>query len=627
MKDNKDKNSSRNGDVTNEESKRRGVRDSGNHDADVVDSRIRSTALSSSPKSNTSQPSERKHRESSSSSPINESRRSGSSHDRRQMSYRDERSRLDYPRHRDDLRHERHRSDRDRSGSDRHERGRFERDRSGRDLHRRNDRHPHGDWGDPRGFHHRRERCDSPPGGFRRSPVDHGRRRSYSESPERSIDSLDSRSRSRSRSRPRSRSNRRSEQRYAGTRRSRSRSRSPPSSSSSVSSSSISSDDDEMSIGRDESTFSKDQRTVFVSQLVMRATEKDIRRYFRRKVGCKVKEVIFLRDKRTKSHKGGAYIEMRRIEDVNKAVAVSGSAPDFQRFPLLIKPSEAEKNYVAPVNKTVVTASMMEASAATAPSHTRDGRSIEVQKVYVGDLDNSVSEEHLFALFSQFGQLAKVTMQLDPATQSRRGFAFLSFGDPKVANLAIHTMANRVLAGRPMRTGWASQPSSAFGVEVVTSDEFPGDLEVRKQRAFAVLEKLNGSANNEASDQLSEDIDSNNGMSDNLIDASNTTSSVPGIRGEPGPNILIHNMFDKDNQTDEGWAEELKEEFTDECSKFGKITAVTVKFKESGGKIFATFDSVDSAKECSENLSGRWFDKRQLQVEYVDESRLPDGHT
>jgi len=57
---------------------------------------------------------------------------------------------------------------------------------------------------------------------------------------------------------------------------------------------------------KDESSSSKDKRTVFVSQLVMRSTEKDIRRYFQKKVKCKVKEVILLRDRRTGQHKGSA---------------------------------------------------------------------------------------------------------------------------------------------------------------------------------------------------------------------------------------------------------------------------------------------------------------------------------
>ncbi|KAL3944802.1 MAG: hypothetical protein SGBAC_001125 [Bacillariaceae sp.] len=368
------------------------------------------------------------------------------------------------------------------------------------------------------------------------------------------------------------------------------------------------------------------QEEIFVSQLVMRATEKDIRRYFRRKVGCIVREVIFLKDKRTRSHKGGAYIELGRIEDVNKAVAVSGTAPDFQRFPLLVKLSEAEKNYLASAT-AIETASTMVASSNIVPLRISDGRTVEAQKVYVGGLDASVKEEHLFALFSQFGQLEKVAMQIEPGSQDHKGFAFLSFRDAKVANLAIHSMANKILAGRPVRTGWASQQSSSVGVEIVTSEEFPEDAETRRRRSFAVLEKLTGAVNSGNSGQLSDGIDSKSDGNAKPVETLLPTSAVVdvGVKGALAPNILVHNMFDKDTETGEGWARELKDEFMEECSKFGKILTITVMSQESGGKIFASFDSAEAAKLCAQNLSGRWFDKRQLRVEYVDVSRLPDG--
>lgn len=436
--------------------------------------------------------------------------------------------------------------------------------------------------------------------------------------------------------------------RYHGHRRSRDRElrRSPPrrshsTSSSSDSSSSSSSSEDEDP--REESPLSKDTRTVFVSQLVMKATAKDVRRYFRRKVGCKVKEVIMLRDKRTGNHKGYAYIEMRQIEDVNKAVAVTGQPPDFQRFPILVKASEAEKNYVAPTTTSVTTSSTKAALSNSAPYLTKDGRVVEAQKLYIGGLDPSVSEEHLYAIFSQFGQLEKVTMPMNPETKTRQGNALLSFREPEVANLARITMSNKILAGRPLRTGWASQPPSIPGVDIVTSDETPDDASVRAERAFAVLSQLTGSSQTgESESSYIGDMETSsytelgrsslrsnggNGVVHNAtvggISTALEASETLKVTGEPSKHILVHNMFDKDTETDEGWAEDLREEFMEECSKFGKISSITVMSDQAGGKIYACFEQPDAATKCAENLSGRWFDKRRLRVEYVDESNLP----
>ena len=421
-------------------------------------------------------------------------------------------------------------------------------------------------------------------------------------------------------------------------------------SSSSSSSSSESEEDRKINNSKDDDTaFSRDQRTVFVTQLVMRATEKEIRRYFRKKVGCKVKEVILLKDKRTGNHKGCAYVQMRRIEDVNKAVAVNGQPPDFQRFSILVKGSEAEKNYVIPASSSVVTASMMGTSASLGPLFNKAGKMIQSQQVYVGSLDSSVSEEHIFAIFSQFGQLEKVSMQMDPATKISKGYAFLSYRDPKEANLAIQTMANQVIAGRPMKTGWASQASSIPGVEIMTSEEFPADARERAMKALTVLAQLTGSsASNvsmkttnvspkaekviDAALQMKNDItitpsvaDARASMSSlsSVVPKTSVTTSAKEVGGEPTRFLLVHNMFDKDQEIEKGWEKEIKEDFIEEASQFGNIETVRVMSKQAGGKLYAAFDTVEAAGNCAKNLAGRWFDKRQLRVEYVAASDIP----
>lgn len=91
----------------------------------------------------------------------------------------------------------------------------------------------------------------------------------------------------------------------------------------------------------------------------------------------------------------------------------------------------------------------------------------------------------------------------------------------------------------------------------------------------------------------------------------------------PTATILVHNMFDKDEETDEGWEEDIRLDFEEESSKYGKIRSVVVMSKEPGGKLYAAFETVEGAKECAQNLAGRWFDKRQLRVEFVADEAMP----
>jgi len=108
-------------------------------------------------------------------------------------------------------------------------------------------------------------------------------------------------------------------------------------------------------------------------------------------------------------------------------------------------------------------------------------------------------------------------------------------------------------------------------------------------------------------------------------EVSNTNDNDPKqVKGQPSKNILVRNMYDKDEETEEGWEEDIKLDFEEESSKHGKIVAVKVMSKEVGGKIYASFETVEGAKACAENLAGRWFDKRQLKVEFVSDGLFAD---
>ena len=221
---------------------------------------------------------------------------------------------------------------------------------------------------------------------------------------------------------------------------------------------------------------------MFVSQLVMKAHERDIRHYFRREAG-RVQDVILLRDKRTGRHKGCAYVEMANLADIPAALELSAQVPDFQRFPILVKSSEAEKNYggtiaeglqsklggtvtagtrivpgaagrptVADAAAAVptTTAAVPRATIPSAPVATVGGRRKVAQKVYLGNIDRNITPAQLQYIFQCFGPLDNVQLQMDPTTGLSRGFCFLSYRDPKDANLSIQVMAGQTLAGRQL---------------------------------------------------------------------------------------------------------------------------------------------------------------------------------
>lgn len=471
--------------------------------------------------------------------------------------------------------------------------------------------------------------------------------------PRREYDELDPfgrrppRSYSRSRSRERGRDNARRHKTSHHDEESSYSSRSSSTSRSSSGSSSVNDDDDDddasstssVSTGSvQDNTFSKDQRTVFVTQLTQKTTRRQVEKYFKHQ-GLSINETILLRDKHTGKHKGSAYVELKHMKDVSKACSLSGQAPDFQRFPILIKASEAEKNYVAAPKPDVPAVTPIPVAAPVVLPPLQDpvtGRRIQAQKVYVGNLETSVvTSQHLQALFAPFGTLQQVHMPVG------KGYAFLQYHDPKEAALAIQTMSGQNLAGKPLKTGWATNQVGPVNVDIVTSTEFPPDAAIRAQNAYLMLAQL-------TAPHVTMPLPTTTALTTRPVTSSSHVPTVAEARaslalsvtapiqpqattfkidptqignaGHPSRHLLVHNMFDKDEETDEGWEKDLQEEFQEECSKYGTMESVVVASREPGGKTYASFVNVAGAQQCASILAGRWFDKRQLRVEFVNDA-------
>lgn len=91
--------------------------------------------------------------------------------------------------------------------------------------------------------------------------------------------------------------------------------------------------------------------------------------------------------------------------------------------------------------------------------------------LYVGGLEENVTEAVLHSAFIPFGDIKDVTTPLDQATQKHRGFGFVTYLEKEDAAAAMDNMHNAELYGRvltvnyaqPIRIkggeqGWASQP-------------------------------------------------------------------------------------------------------------------------------------------------------------------------
>jgi len=137
---------------------------------------------------------------------------------------------------------------------------------------------------------------------------------------------------------------------------------------------------------------------------------------------------------------------------VPMAIALSGQLLLGQ--PVMVKPSEAEKNLVQS------TASSSGAASGGA------------RKLYVGNLHSNINEDQLRQVFEPFGQVELVQLPLDPLTGLCKGFGFVQFARLEDAKAAQSLNGQLDIAGRVIKV---SAVTDQAGVQV--SGATTGDLD------------------------------------------------------------------------------------------------------------------------------------------------------
>ncbi len=78
-------------------------------------------------------------------------------------------------------------------------------------------------------------------------------------------------------------------------------------------------------------------------------------------------------------------------------------------------------------------------------------------RIYVGNMNYSTTEDELRDLFAQYGEVMRVTVVTDKMTGRPRGFAFVEMGGDEQAAAAIAGLNNSQFAGRQLRIDAAQE--------------------------------------------------------------------------------------------------------------------------------------------------------------------------
>jgi RNA recognition motif-containing protein len=79
------------------------------------------------------------------------------------------------------------------------------------------------------------------------------------------------------------------------------------------------------------------------------------------------------------------------------------------------------------------------------------------QKLFVGSLDYSVTDQQLHDLFSPYGEIESATVIVDRETKRSRGFGFVEFTNEDEANAAMEALHGTEHMGRSLVVNEARQ--------------------------------------------------------------------------------------------------------------------------------------------------------------------------
>ncbi|KEY67420.1 hypothetical protein S7711_05948 [Stachybotrys chartarum IBT 7711] len=375
----------------------------------------------------------------------------------------------------------------------------------------------------------------------------------------------------------------------------------------------------------------RDRRTVFVQQLAARLRTRELKEFFE-KVGP-VNEAQIVKDRVSQRSKGVGYVEFKEEESVPKALQLTGQK--LLGIPVIVQLTEAEKNRQA---------RNPEAGGA-------HPNSVPFHRLYVGNIHFNVTESDLQAVFEPFGELEFVQLQKEDNGRSR-GYGFVQFRDAGQAREALEKMNGFELASRPIRVGLGndkftpestanllqkfSGPNPNYQGSAFSGSGGRGSQHSAFDRAGVRDSDKSGGASalddtdvagvnfsNYSRDALMRklartDESSTNGNGEHATLKPRTeTKPLPVNVNMASRCVVLHNVFDPDEETEENWVKDLEDDIRQEAEvKYGHVVHISVD-EHSKGDVYLKFDKVQGGENAIKGLNGRFFGGRVIDASPV----------
>ena len=328
----------------------------------------------------------------------------------------------------------------------------------------------------------------------------------------------------------------------------------------------------------------RDDCTVLVLRLHVKASERDVYNFFAKAGVGKVRDVRIIRDSHSNKSKGVAYVEFYTPDSVLKSMALSGQMINGQA--IMVQPSQAEKNRAAAAARQAKAAEQQLRLPTEGPN-----------KIYVGNLRNSlssISTRELRELFSAFGEVESVERQ--------GSLAYIQYRMSRDAKEAVAKMNNKEIRGTRISVGIADSKANIREAKMIGDHEEEGTYLASKTSKAQLMQKLARNTD------LTGDI---------------MPSSIPTMC------LLLTNMWNRQelNLKDKpDFFTEIYDDVAKEARVIGKMETVHVERESEQGRVWIKFEDLASARSAQSMLHQRYFGGRQVQACYVPESTF-HAHT
>ncbi|TQD96339.1 hypothetical protein C1H46_018105 [Malus baccata] len=378
----------------------------------------------------------------------------------------------------------------------------------------------------------------------------------------------------------------------------------------------------------------RDQRTVFAYQICLKADERDVYEFFSR--AGKVRDVRLIMDRNSRRSKGVGYIEFYDAMSVPMAIALSGQPLLGQ--PVMVKPSEAEKNLVQSTTSVV-----------TGPGGMIGPYSGGARRLYVGNLHSNIKEDDLRQVFGAFGPVELVQLPLDE-TNNCKGFGFVQFARLEDARNSLSLNGQLEIAGRVIKVSAVTDQAGMQDLGANAGDfddDEGGGLSLNARSRAMLMQKLDrsGTAPSIAGPLGTPAVNSAGvslPMAPILGAAPVVSSLVPPIASIPGfaglgvaglqiptatlPSVdtigvpseclLLKNMFDPTAESEPNFDLDIKDDVQEECSKYGTLKHIYVD-KNTAGHVYLRFENTQAAISARHVLHGRWFAGKMIEATFM----------